>query len=338
MDFYSTIAFPVVFEGKAHEIQKHWTHIATYETRADMEFRMSAYLMPCMPFMRARDANGEIFEVSQEQLMNFHEVTTSHNQKVLEPLRAFAKAAPQEALKTAAELVRGGLSAKHFHISPNSCVQLHHPNLHAIEFAEFEDIVIGKLLVDGEKNETEPTVIIHKSPEINFGVSPEELRLDIKSFLILLVAAITRDFWVLEARAAARTYQRRTEKERKRVGTGKDRKRVVEKTHIFIPRFQYDLASYQKHPRVVSTQARVTLSPHLVSGHLRRLPEGWERSEAAEAHAAEFGINLAAGQTFVRPHKRGEIEQLRTYRSRSALELIFAGGGEVGWVSARAMP
>ena len=135
-----------------------------------------------------------------------------------------------------------------------------------------------------------------------------------------------RDFWVIEERAAERAYQKITEKTRERQGTGKDRKLVITKDYTFIPRFQYDLSAYQKHPSAVSHQARVTLSPHLVSGHLRRLPEGWKRSASAEEHAAEFGIQVGEGQTFVRPHKRGEIEQLRTYRSRSALELIFATG------------
>ena len=123
--------------------------------------------------------------------------------------------------------------------------------------------------------------------------------------------------------AAQRTYQKRTEKTRKREGTGKDRKLVVTKDYIFIPRFQYDLNAYQKHPRTVSHQARVTLSPHLVSGHIRKLPEGWRASEKQLTEAAEFGITVQDGQTFVRPHKRGEVEQLRTYRSRSALELLF---------------
>lgn len=111
---------------------------------------------------------------------------------------------------------------------------------------------------------------------------------------------------------------------RQREGTGKDRKLVITKDHTFIPRFQYDLSSYQNHPRVISHQARVTLSPHLVSGHLRKLPEGWKRSEQAEEHASEFVIQVGEGQTFVRPHKRGEVEQLRNYRSRSALALLFS--------------
>lgn len=44
---------------------------------------------------------------------------------------------------------------------------------------------------------------------------------------------------------------------------------------------------------------------HTVRGHLRRLPAGHRRSVAAEAAAAEHGIVLPDGYTFVRPHARG---------------------------------
>lgn len=117
-------------------------------------------------------------------------------------------------------------------------------------------------------------------------------------------------------------YQKRTEKRREQQGKGKARKMVIHKDYTFIPRFQYDLSVYQT-TKTVQHQARVTLSPHLVSGHIRRLPAGHQASEEATSNAQEFGIKFGEGETFVRPHERGEIEHLRNYRSRSAMQLLF---------------
>jgi hypothetical protein len=99
---------------------------------------------------------------------------------------------------------------------------------------------------------------------------------------------------------------------------------IVEKDYTFIPRFSYDLSVYQT-TKTVQYQARVMLSPHLVSGHIRRLPSGHQASAEAIQNAQEFGIRFSDGETFVKPHERGEIEQLRNYRSRSAMQLLFGG-------------
>jgi hypothetical protein len=47
---------------------------------------------------------------------------------------------------------------------------------------------------------------------------------------------------------------------------------------------------------------RMVRVAHAVRGHLRRLPEGWKRSAEAEQMAADFGVVLPEGHTFVRPH------------------------------------
>ena len=217
------------------------------------------------------------------------------------------------------------MAAKHFVIPPRSHVLIDHPNLHHVRLVEFEDSVVCRIHVnDTEPDETEPSVTIWKLKDpVEFSITPNGLDVDVGAFLVILCASIVRDFWVLETRTKQRTYQRRTEKTRKREGTGKDRKLVVEKDYVFIPRFEYNLSSYQSQPRSVSHQVRVTLSPHLVSGHLRNLPEGWKPSEGAIEKAKEFGIQVGDGQTFVSPHERGAVEQLRSYRSKSALEMLF---------------
>ena len=134
--------------------------------------------------------------------------------------------------------------------------------------------------------------------------------------------SIVRDFWVLEERTRAQVYQKHTKKNRKREGKGKARKLVITKDYVFIPRAAYDLSAYQT-TKTVQHQTRVTLSPHLVSGHFRKLRDGHKASDQAISNAVEFGLKVGDGQTFVRPHERGEIEQLRTYRSRSALDMLF---------------
>ena len=158
-----------------------------------------------------------------------------------------------------------------------------------------------KILVhEGPITETEPSVTLWKDKSKPFGITPESLNPEVAAFLCLLCACVVRDFWVLEARSARQIYQKNTSKTRNREGTGKARKLVITKDYTFIPRFRYDLASYQKHPRSVSHQARVTLSPHLVSGHLRKLPDGWKPSEKQLDAASEFGITVSDG-TNLRP-------------------------------------
>ena len=257
------LTYPVVIEGAEDKLGK-WETIYTAETQEQFEFQINSYKFPVYPFMRIRDTSGQTFEVSQSQLLDYNEKAAVHTNERTEPLKAFLKSAPENALEIARELLKGAIAAKHFHIQPKSKLALGHPNLHAILLHEFPDSVVCKILVDdGFITETEPVVTLWKNKEALFGITPESLNVEVAAFLCLLCASVVRDFWVLEERAAQRTYQKRTEKTRERVGTGKDRKLVITKDYTFIPRFQYDLSSYQKHPRSISHQARVTLSPHL---------------------------------------------------------------------------
>jgi hypothetical protein len=65
-------------------------------------------------------------------------------------------------------------------------------------------------------------------------------------------------------------------------------------------------------PRVRTRYHSATLVPtgwtataHWVVGHVRILPDGNEASHEAEREAAQVGITLRAGETWVRPHVRG---------------------------------
>ena len=259
-------------------------------------------------------------------------------------LDRFAQKAPDTAMQTATELIVSGLAAQHFTILPNSEVILGVEGLYKVVITEDAeaDAVNCDIHFDDEDIAT-PSVLIFKY-EINTDlyertfdtkvmfsgsnrmvIVPHELPDGIKAFFCLLCATIVRDFWVLEHKARQRVYQNRTIKVKERVGTGKDRHVVITKTHRYLPRVKYDLSAYEGADRKISEQVRVTLSPHLVSGHIRQLPEGHKASAESKEHAAEFGISLAPGCTFVRPHQKGASERLlNTYRSKSALELIFS--------------
>lgn len=54
------------------------------------------------------------------------------------------------------------------------------------------------------------------------------------------------------------------------------------------------------------------IKKYFVKGHIRRLPEGYSVSKEAKQHAAEFGIDLIEGYTFVRPYENSE-EKIRTH-------------------------
>lgn len=328
-DWLQALTPPLFIEGR-HDETEDWAIIHEMQNLDDFEFALSSYDLQVYPLMRLRDAQGKYYAVSQSELLKHNEKAVAKIEAKTEPLTAFANAAPEQSMETAAELIRGGLASRHFTIPARAQVRLHHANLHHIRLMEFEKSVVCRVHIDdSEPDDSEPTVTIWKEApsdaeaDICFSVAPRELADNLKAFLCLLCASIVRDFWILENRTRQRTYQTRTEKTRRREGRGQERRLVVEKDYIFLPRVQYDLTAYQDRAREITRDVRVTLSPHLVSGHIRRLPEGWNRSEEAEAAAAEFGIKLDDGQTFVRPHERGEVEQLRSYRSRSAFELIF---------------
>lgn len=275
--------------------------------------------------------------------------TIEYFEKRVAELGRFSQKSPERAIETATELVVSGLASKHFSILPNSAVILDVDGLYCVTIKEGEGSALCEIYFAKDDIAGLP-VYVYKTDDFSkekigtydantkdaiekqlpnvwdhhrFFVVPWQLPEKIKSFFFLLCATIVRDFWVLEERSRHRVYQKRTEKVRERVGTGKDRHLQITKTHLYLPRVKYDLSAYEGTDRKVSEQVRETLSPHFVSGHLRLLPAGHRASAEAKQQAAEFGITLAPGYTFVRPHRKGEVERMRMYRSRSALELIF---------------
>jgi hypothetical protein len=82
-----------------------------------------------------------------------------------------------------------------------------------------------------------------------------------------------------------------------------------------------DVVGFRYTPRTVHAAAKKKaanqeefedeIKKYFISGHIRKLPEGHNASQEALALAAEFGIDLPRGHTFVRPYESGE-EKIRT--------------------------
>jgi hypothetical protein len=132
----------------------------------------------------------------------------------------------------------------------------------------------------------------------------------VKVGLALFVAALIRDFWVVERREAIFS-----EKRAVRNVTKLHAQRLKPVT-IYLPRIRY--------LRRVTTESSAHLAnssrrPHEVSEHMRRCANA---DPLQIALAKAVGFYLPAGFTFVRRHKRGDAALERHYRSISALSLL----------------
>lgn len=132
--------------------------------------------------------------------------------------------------------------------------------------------------------------------------------------LYLVLAALVRDFLVVEERESA--FEHRDLPKSSRIGHQGASDRIV-----YLPRVRY-----LPHPNVsrCTTELDLETTPrrrHEVQGHLRKCqsPAGSQLFLAAR-----YGLNVPAGYTFVRPHERGGKAARRVlYRSRSALACLF---------------
>jgi hypothetical protein len=129
----------------------------------------------------------------------------------------------------------------------------------------------------------------------------------------LLLAAIIRDFWVVEERERVFGTGIRT-KNGPRIHADQGKPVVV-----YLPRVRY-VGDVQNKGDALNLVAR---RAHFVIGHLRKAVHA---SEPQIQLARRFGIMLPEGFTFVKPHQRGQKAQEVIYRSRSALQCIQALG------------
>jgi hypothetical protein len=127
----------------------------------------------------------------------------------------------------------------------------------------------------------------------------------------LLLAAIIRDFWVVENRE--RVFGRSFPNTKIPRLNGDRRKQRI----VYLPRVRY-VGDLEKRGEELNLAAR---KAHFVVGHLRKALHATEEQIQL---ARRYGIVVPEGFTFVRPHRRGDEAQERIYRSRSALQCIQA--------------
>ena len=128
----------------------------------------------------------------------------------------------------------------------------------------------------------------------------------------ILLAAIIRDFWVVEERETTFGVSRAPKTGTPILGADKGKPVVV-----YLPRIRYVADIKHTGDELDLVKRR----PHFVVGHLRRVLNA---SEEQIQLARRYGITVPEGFTFVRPHKRGDMAVERIYRSRSALNCIRA--------------
>ena len=153
-------------------------------------------------------------------------------------------------------------------------------------------------------------------PELVFlKRSDEPLYDSIYAALKLLLAAIVRDFWVVEERESvfAATSLKRLAGVRMRA-TEDGSPRVV-----YLPRIRYkEKPTPQKCAEALDHKARAA---HYVNQHIRKVDRP---SDAQIILAKSYGCHVPEGYTFVRPHERGmRSARAIIYRSRSALQSLY---------------
>jgi hypothetical protein len=134
----------------------------------------------------------------------------------------------------------------------------------------------------------------------------ERLNVGIGVFL----AALIRDFWVVERREKIFSDKLKTKKVRR---LHADR---FEPVTIYLPRVRYVTDLNDGARNHLSSKTR---KPHQVNEHLRRC----ENADPAQiALAKAIGFSVPKGYTFVKRYRRGEGQIERQYRSLSALQLL----------------
>mgnify|MGYP001592000379 CR=1 FL=1 len=309
------LRYPVQLQVRALP-NSPWETFRVFQNEQDF-IRFDTEKVPVACAYRYMEGDLRITEVLLASIESYFLEQKNRVDRLSKTLNPFATYSPDKAQEIALELIESGKRAKHFSILPHSHVEFPNSPISHFVLNEIDDNVIVYIYPRMHNSFYEQTLV--------FSLKTRHFDLDIpdvnvESFLFLVCASVIRDFWVRIRVECPDGYHRRSEKIYGREGSGNQRTRIVQKKVTYIPRVEIDFTRYQKEKKI-RHDVRVQLSPHWISGHIRRLPEGWNASAAAMQHAAEFGFRLNPSETFVRPHEVGEA--LRTYRSRSALQLLW---------------
>lgn len=232
----------------------------------------------------------------------------------------------QEARQEIKLLLEEAASAKQWTIPPGAIVQGPFGPIPTIEFFESPNAVYGIIrdhdrkflpfFVSPERGEIEirgyPWIDDYVGAPVPKGFeSVNEFIDNTEAALTLLIAAIVRDFWVVEYRE--RVFKVRPERRLPGTATRQVGLRVV-----YLPRIKYSAAET---PKTLRERDGATIrSAHKVRAHLR---QAGSASPAQRTLARRYGFVLPAGFTFVSPHWRGHRSRQVVYRSRTALNALY---------------
>lgn len=224
-----------------------------------------------------------------------------------EQLKTDTDLAELEALADA--LLEEAANNKRAVIPPNAIVQLSVGPFRYVQVLEVERCV--HFLLRFETGEFFPLALHVDSQNWwgNFPAAPNAQPALVA--LQLLLAAVVRDFWVVEDREAVFSAEPSLALPRiLRSGAGP---RIV-----YVPRVRYTHA-----PDVTGCTESLghqERRAHFVRAHVRRC----EHATAGQVILAnKYGVQIPAGYTFVRPHERGHLARDVIYRSRSALRCLY---------------
>ena len=153
--------------------------------------------------------------------------------------------------------------------------------------------------------------VLFKTTFIPTLSNQDEINMKVTAELKLLMAAIVRDFLVVEERQSVFATGRRRQMRRGRRQVGSPRV-------VYLPR-----RKYISDPRTTVTLFEglnlAARAKHHVRAHARRVKPSLTQLKMAK----EDRFDLPDGHTYVRAHYRGKAANDAIYRSRSALQLLY---------------
>ncbi len=230
-----------------------------------------------------------------------------------------------EANTTFAELLEDANNHAQWTIPPGAQVQVNIPEYPVVELYPVEDQVYAvfrnsqnQYFIAGISMKSGHTVMPTLLKNLPDGPTDEnwpfEQNDEAKSALLLLLAAIVRDFMVVEERESVFTTKRKT-------GRKSSSKRNPEELNvIYLPRIRYkncNPSNYLNEFPQEKGRAKHKVRPHIRKTNKASKEQLWL--------AYQYNMHVPRGHTFVRPHERGgeDTKRKAMYRSRSASQLIY---------------
>lgn len=221
---------------------------------------------------------------------------------------------------TGIDMFLSGLNNKHFHSSlPHDIIINNLIKKITIKNAPSKQISFCNHFLDGTisfgvMNLIEDKILAYTSDVAADFFQDSIISTKGPNFLLDLTGCIARDMFVLEERNKfynISEVKAKSEKIRQ--------KKKIEEKIIWLPRFRIDFDRKVNDNNL--EDKLIKLSPCHVSGHPRKCENPSEKQiELAE----KFGVKLPPGFTYVREYdKSGSKEFVRSYKSRSAMQLIY---------------